>query len=162
MKCSAAGSYTPNVPKMSTIVETQPFQGFRHVPFSDRQEIAPSWYELIRSWYFPIFYQFPVRLPEYANRWNPWYYWAPAIIFLVAGEGLARIAARSAVLRPLSVAALDTRLLERPPDVLASRRGLCRFKSSPSVINAHKKPSFGRLYVHGCGGRTWTFGLRVT
>ena len=48
---------------------------------------------------------------------------------LVAGEGLTRMLRIRRSAPPLSVG-LTTRLLERPPDVLASRRGLFRFKSS--------------------------------
>ena len=54
---------------------------------------------------------------------------------LVAGEGLTRMLRIRRSAPPLSVG-LTTRLLERPPDVLPSRRGLCRFKSSRQFMES--------------------------
>ena len=46
----------------------------------------------VNSWYFVdilrFFWPESAHFGKCLNRWNPWYYWVPAIMFLVAGEGL--------------------------------------------------------------------------
>ena len=58
-----------------------------------------------------------------------------------------RVCFASAGLRCLSAGSLTTRLLERPPDVLPSRRGLFRFKSSPSISKNIKNGSVATVLI---------------